>query len=230
MIKIIPAILAKSYEEFESMVRKIEPYSELVHLDIADGEFVPNKTIDGYEELQRINTNLNFEVHLMVKNPESIIDRWLKTKAVRYLVHYESTGELDFLINQVRQNGKELACVLNPQTDYSALEPYIDPVRSRARDRVASPEDRGAATSNGIDLVQFMTVDPGFYGSPFLPEVLEKIRNFHSRYPNKIIQVDGGINPETIKLVEEVGASRAAVGSYIFKSDNIEKALKELNV
>lgn len=207
-MKIIPAILAKTFDEFQSMVKKIEPYTDLVHLDIADGEFVPNKTIDGYGELQKINTNLNFEVHLMVKNPENIIDHWLKTKAVRYLVHWESTNEYDAVINSFGMNGKEFGFVFSPGTDYTAIEPCIDKV----------------------NLVQFMTVDPGFYGSPFLPEVLEKIRNFHSQYPAKIIQVDGGIKPEIVKLVESAGASRAAVGSYIFKSGNIEKALKEFNV
>lgn len=206
MIKIIPAILAKTYEEFENMVRKIEPYTDLVHLDIADGEFVPNKTISGYDELKRINTNLNFEIHLMVNNPESQISNWFLTKAVRYLIHWESTHDYDAVINQFGINGKEFGFVFNPETDYSSIESHIDK----------------------IDLVQFMTVDPGFYGSPFLPEVLERIRNFHNQYPNKIIQVDGGINPETVKLVEEAGASQAAVGSHIFRSDNIEKAIKEL--
>lgn len=207
-MKIIPAILAKTYDEFESMVRRIEPYTDLVHLDIADGEFVPNKTIDGYEELKKINTNLNFEVHLMVKNPESVIEQWLQTKAVRYLVHWESTLEYEAVINNFGINGKEFGFVLNPETDYQEIEPYID----------------------RIDLVQFMTVDPGFYGSPFLPEVLEKIRNFYIQYPVKIIQVDGAIKPEIVKLVEAAGVSRAAVGSYIFQSGDIEKALKELNV
>lgn len=208
MIKVIPAVLAKTFEEFETMIRKIEPYTDLVHLDIADGEFVPNKTIGGYEELQKINTNLNFEVHLMVKNPENIINSWIKTRAIRYLIHWESTEEFKDLINQFQGSGKELGGVLNPETDYSIIESFI----------------------GELDMVQFMTVNPGFYGSAFLPEVLEKIRNFHSVYPSKIIQVDGGINPETVKLVESAGASRATAGSYIFQSDNIKKALKDLNV
>ena len=208
MIKIIPAILAKTYEEFETMVRKVEPYADLVHLDIADGKFVPSKTINGHEELTKIETKLNFEIHLMINNPESVIGKWLKTKAVRYLIHSESADGLDALINQFKENSKEFGCVLNPQSDYSAIEQYI----------------------GRIDIVQFMTVDPGFYGSPFLPDILEKIRNFHIKHPNKIIQVDGGIKPETIKLVQDAGASRAAVGSYIFQSSDFKKAIEELNV
>jgi len=207
-MKIIPAILAKSYEEFEAMVRKVESYADLIQLDIADGEFVSNNTIGGIEEIQKIETKLDFEIHLMISNPESAIPLWLKTKASRYLIHAESAANLDALINQLKENGKEFGCVLNPGTEYSVIEPYLDM----------------------IELVQFMTVDPGFYGSPFLPEVLEKIRSFHGQYPSKIIQVDGGMNMETVKLAEEAGASRAAVGSYIFRSDNIEKAIQELNV
>lgn len=208
MIKIIPAILAKTLEEFESMVRQIEPYTDLVQLDIADGDFVPNKTISGYEELQKIDTKLNFEVHLMVNSPEKVIEHWLKTRAVRYLIHWESTASLDVLINQISGNGKEVGCVLNPQTDYSAIGPYID----------------------RINLVQFMAVDPGFYGSPFLPEVLEKIRRFRAQYPNRIIQVDGGIHSETIGLVSGVGANSVVLGSHIFsEGKDIAEVMKKLN-
>lgn len=207
-MKIIPAILAKTEEEFQNMIKRIEPYTDLVHLDIADGGFVPNKTIDGYKELEKIDTKLNFEVHLMVNDPENVISNWLGTEVIRYLVHSEAVNDFDFLINKVNVAGCEVGCVFNPKTDYSVAKPYID----------------------RINLFQFMTVDPGFYGSPFLSEVLDKIRDFHTRYPNKLIQVDGGIKPETIKLAESCGATSAAIGSHIFQSDNIEKALKELNV
>ncbi|OHB18018.1 MAG: hypothetical protein A2913_00450 [Parcubacteria group bacterium RIFCSPLOWO2_01_FULL_40_65] len=206
MIKVIPAILANTSEEFENMVKKIEPYTDLVHLDIGDGGFVSNKTIDGYKELEKVQTELNFEIHLMVDNPGNLIDNWLSTKAIRYLVHLEAVDDFDFLINKINTAGREVGCIFNPKSNYSAVEPYID----------------------RISLFQFMTVEPGFYGSPFLPEVLDKIRDFHIRYPSKKIQVDGGIKPEIIKLVETAGAISAAVGSYIFKNDNIEKALKEL--
>ncbi len=209
MIKIIPAILAKSYVEFEEMVRKIEPHADLVHLDIADGEFVPNKTIGGYEELMKIDTKLNFEIHLMINNPESQIGQWLRTKAIRYLIHWESTAEIDTVISEFGVNGKEIGFVFNPQTDWSAIEPYID----------------------RINLVQFMTVDPGFYGSLFLPEVLEKVRKFHAQYPSKRIQVDGGIHSSTIQAVIETGASSVVLGSHIFSEGrDIGEALKELNV
>ena len=208
-MKIIPAILAKTYDEFEGMVKKIEPYTDLVHLDIADGEFVPSKTIDGIEELKKIGTKLDFEVHLMVKNPENRIDKWLETKASRYLIHQESTDDMDNLIDMIKAAGREAACVLNPATDFKTIEPYLDKV----------------------GLVQFMTVDPGFYGSPFLPEVLEKIRKFRDRHPEKPIQVDGGIHSSTIKLVFEAGVGSAVLGSHIFSEGrDIGEVIKELNV
>lgn len=208
-MKIIPAILAKTSDEFEDMVKKIEPYADLVHIDIADGEFVPNKTIGGIEELQKSETKLDFEVHLMVKNPENMIDKWLETRAVRFLVHQESTKEMDHLVSMIKAAGREAAGVLNPSTDFKTMEPYLEK----------------------LDLVQFMTVDPGFYGSPFLPEVLEKIRKFRELHPEKPVQVDGGIHSDTIKMVAETGASSAVLGSHIFfEGKDIVEVIKEFNV
>ena len=208
-MKIIPAILAKTPEEFERMIRLVEPYTDLVHLDIADGEFVPNKTIDGFEELKKINAKLNFEIHLMIKNPENIIDRWLETKATRFLIHWESTSDFRNLIKKIRSEEREVGGVLNPETNYNVLKSYI----------------------SELDLVQFMTVDPGFQGSPFLPEVLGKIKSFHIQYPNKAIQVDGGIHSGTVKLVSEAGADSAVLGSHIFSEGrDVGEVLDELNV
>ena len=208
-MKIIPAILAKSYEEFESMIRKIEPYTDLVHLDIADGEFVSSKTIGGCEELEKINTNLNFEVHLMIKNPENSIDRWLKTKAIRYLIHWESTEGFKNLIEQVHKAGKEFGGVLNPETDYNVIRPYV----------------------NDLEVVQFMTVNPGFYGGGFVEGVLDKISEFHKEYPGKTITADGGIHSITAQKVVAAGANTLILGSHIFYEDrDLGEALKELNV
>ena len=191
------------------MVKKIEPYTDLVHLDIADGEFVPNETIDGIEELKKINTDLDFEIHLMVKNPEEKIDKWLETGAMRFLVHQESAGDTDNLVNMIRAAGREPGLVLNPRTDFKTIEPYIDKV----------------------NLVQFMTVDPGFYGSPFLPEVLEKIIKFRGRHPDKTVQVDGGIHSDTIKLAAGAGADSAVLGSHIFSENHdIGKVLNDLKL
>ena len=208
-MKIIPAILAKSYEEFESMIRKIEPYTDLVHLDIADGEFVSSKTIGGCEELKKINTKLNFEVHLMVSKPEDIIDKWLETKAIRYLIHWESTEGFKNLIERVHKTGKEFGGVLNPETDYNVIRPYV----------------------NDLEVVQFMTVNPGFYGGGFVEGVLDKISEFHKEYPGKAIAADGGIHSITAQKVVAAGANTLILGSHIFYEDrDLGEALKELNV
>jgi len=206
LITIIPAILAKSYEELESKVRKIEPFTPLIHVDIADEIFVPNRTIEGFKEIEKINTSVKFEVHLMVNMPELILDEWLTTKVIRFLIHIEATKKMDELIEKVHGVGKKIGIALNPSTKFQTVEPCLDKV----------------------DLVQFMTVYPGFQGSDFAPEVLEKIREFRSRHPLKIIQVDGGVNPYTLGLVKEAGADRAVVGSYIFNSDNIKEAMERL--
>ncbi len=206
MIEVIPSILAKTSEEFESLVRRLEPYTDRVHLDIADGIFVPNKTIDGYKELMQINTNLKFDVHLMVQKPGEHIDEWLNTKADRYFVHSESDHDLKNCIYQLKNHLKEVGIVLNPDTDPGTVKGLIDMV----------------------DYVQFMTVNPGFYGAKFLDKVVDKISKFHSEYPKIKIVVDGGISKDTAPKVILAGASILISGSYIVNSSDFRKAINEL--
>src|SRR3990167_10522280 len=94
MVEIIPAILAKTPEEFREAVHKLEPYAERVHLDIIDGVFAQNTTVQGFRELGGLETPLAFDVHLMVSRPADILQEWLKTKADRFMVHVESEGDL----------------------------------------------------------------------------------------------------------------------------------------
>lgn len=210
-IQIIPAIIAKSYEEFESMIKKVEPYTDRVHLDIIDGEFAPNKTIEGFGELAKFienfqDTKLKFEVHLMVKKPENIINDWLKTDIDKYLIHWESTDKFNDLLALIKSKGNLFGPALNPETDLKVI------------DNIASK----------IDLVQLMSVHPGFYGKEFLPETADRIKTLHSKYADLKIQIDGGVNQETAKIIAETGANILVSGSYIVNSDNPGKAIKEL--
>ena len=207
MIKIIPSILAKTSEEFEKMVRMVEPYVERVQLDIADGDFVSTKTISGYEELKKIETKVEFDVHLMVSRPEDQMYFWYETKASRFLIHAETDHGHASLIDQIHFNGKKAGLVLNPETQIEKITELID----------------------GIDFVQFMTVAPGFYGSQFEESVINKILEFHGQYPSVPIFADGGINPETILRLIAVGVTSFVVGSYIMNSPDVGKAIEELS-
>ncbi len=206
MIEIIPAILTKDSDEFADMVKEIEPFSKKIHLDIADGVFVPNKTINGIEELNKIESELNITVHLMIKNPEEQMDDWLKTSTVGYIFHIEATGKPQELIKIIKENKKTVGIALNPKMPIETVMPYIDQ----------------------IDFVHFMTVEPGFYGSKFEESVVQKIVDFHKMHPNKQISVDGGVTPETAPKLVKAGVNILISGSYIFKSADIGEAIKNL--
>lgn len=206
MNKIIPSIIANSAEEFEKMIKLMEPYVDRIHLDVMDGVFVPNKTVSGYEELSKMETKLNFDVHLMVNNPEDQMYFWYQTKADRFLVHVESQADLRGLIDQIHSNNKMVGLVLNPATPAEVMHEFVD----------------------DIDFVQFMTVDPGQYGADFIEEVVSKIENFHAKYPSTPIGVDGGVSPQTAPKLLAAGVSVFVVGSYIFSAADVGKAIAEL--
>jgi len=207
MIEIVPAIIAKSFEELDEKVKIVDPYVSRAQIDIMDGEFVSNQTINGYDELKNLNSNLKFEVHLMVNHPEDYIKKLIDTGRVdKYVLHIESSGDLDSLIELIHDNGYQVGLSLNPETQNDALIDYVDK----------------------IDFVQYMTVDPGFYGSPFMENVLDKMSDLHFMHPEMSLQVDGGINEETASKAVQAGATTLVSGSYLFNHDDIAEAIKSL--
>ena len=168
-----------------------------------DGKFVPNNSIDFDFKLPK--TKCNFESHLMINDPE----KWIENNALKVdtiLVHYESINDPMKIINQVKDKNKKVGFVLNPETPFYKIENYLD----------------------YLDQVLIMTVNPGFYGSPFLPEMLEKITGLRKIKPELDIEVDGGIVPDTIGLVDRAGANMFVSGSYIVKSKNVKESLVNL--
>ena len=206
MLEIIPSILVKTKEELLQKIMAVEPHVERVHLDIADGIFVPNMTILGFEEIEELDTSLKIGVHLMVSKPENHIVRWLETPADKLVFHVEATSKAQEVIDAIKEAECEVGIALNPQTPVARIESFIDQV----------------------DFVHFMTVEPGFYGGKFVESVVEKIKDFHFYYPDKPIEVDGGITPETAPKLVEAGATTLVVGSYIWKSKDIGKAIEKL--
>lgn len=205
-MQIIPSILVKSYEEFEKLVQRYEPHVDRVQLDIIDGKFAPVVTIAGYEELSRIETSLIFDVHLMVKYPAEVLEKWYDTKADRIILHAESDGDLVPFLMQIRAHGKRPALALNPETPVSRIESLIP----------------------HCDFIQFMTVHPGSYGAKFLPDVLPKIADFHASHPQVAIAVDGGIVLATAQQVAKAGASILVVGNFLKNATDMTIALREL--
>ena len=201
--KIIPAIIAKSQEEFEEKINKVKDFVEIIQLDFMDAKFVPNSSIDFDFKLP--SSDCEFEAHLMINDPIGWVEKHYR-KVDTVLAHFESCKEPGKVIDFVKKKGKKVGFVLNPETPISLIESYFD----------------------DIDQVLIMTVNPGFYGSPFLVEMLDKIKELRKKCPNLDIEVDGGITDKTIGLVDKAGTNLFVSGSYIVKSDNVKKSVDSL--
>ncbi len=202
---IIPAIIAKSQEELKEKINKVKDFVDIIQLDFMDGKFVPNNSINF--DFKIPSTDCEFEAHLMIQDPLKWVKKHYK-KVDLILVHFESCKEHKKFIDYVKKKGKRIGFVLNPETSIESIENFL----------------------NDIDQILLMTVNPGFYGSPFLPEMINKIKNLRKICPNLDIEVDGGITDKTIGLVNKAGANLFVSGSYIVKSDNVKKALENLYI
>lgn len=200
---IIPAIIAKSQEELNESVIKVQNYSQIIQLDFMDGLFVPNNSINFDFKIPK--NNCIIEAHLMVKNPlEWIVKNCYKVDMI--LAHYETLINPQKIIDVVRNEEKKIGFVLNPETPINKLSDYIEQ----------------------LDQVLIMTVNPGFYGSPFIPEIVNKIAELRKIAPKLDIEVDGGITDKTINIVNKAGANLFVSGSYILKSKNVQLAFEKL--
>ncbi len=200
---VIPAIIAKNQAELNEKLHTIALFSKLIQLDVMDNQFVPNQSLDFDLKLPKVSAQ--YEAHLMVADPLEWIHHH-GHKVQRILIHYESCTKLDTALDAVHRIGKEAGLVLNPDTSVAVLNDYIDT----------------------IEQVLIMTVNPGFYGSPFLPEMLEKIQTLREQYPQLNIEVDGGVTADTIRSLDKAGANMFVSGSFIVKSSHPRQAMQEL--
>lgn len=207
-IKISPSILSADFSILKEEIEKLSD-ADYIHIDIMDGHFVPNLTF-GTKLINNIRkyTAQTFDVHLMVDDPDMYIPNLECADIIT--IHYESCIHLNRTINEIKKLGKMVGVALNPSTSEDVLKYIID----------------------DIDLILVMTVNPGFGGQKFISSQLEKIRNIRNliNSTNKKIdlEVDGGIDDKTSKLVIEAGANVLVSGSYIFKQNNYNKAIKSL--
>lgn len=200
---IIPAIIARTQEELDEKLSKVADYFKLIQLDIMDDKFVPNSSLNFDFKIPKLKCK--FEAHLMMENPKNWIDNF-SDKVNMILVHSESVDNYHSIIDLARKKNKQIGFVLNPESKVSKISDILDE----------------------IDQVLIMTVNPGFYGNPFLPKILEKISVLRKIKPNLNIEVDGGITDKTIKSVKNAGANMFVSGSYIVKSQNIKESINKL--
>ncbi len=200
---IIPAIIAKTQDELEEILDKINDHANLLQLDIMDGKFVPTNSLDF--DLKFPLQKYRYEAHLMVANPMDWIKRY-GDRVDTIIAHYESLNNVDTYIKKVSLLNKKIALAINPETEIKKILPYLQK----------------------LDQVLVMTVHPGYYGSQFLPEMVEKIKDIRMMYPEMDIEVDGGISTDTISSVNEAGANMFVSGSFIIKSDDVKKKIEIL--
>ena len=200
---IIPAIIAKNQDELDERLSKVIDYVNIIQLDFMDNDFVPNSSL--FFDFQLPDNKVEYEAHLMVSKPENWIEKHIE-KVDTILIHYESQYDIKNIIQTVKEKEKRIGFVLNPETSIDQISHILD----------------------DIDQVLIMTVNPGFYGSPFLPETMEKISDLRKLKKSLDIEVDGGITDKTIQEPYLAGANLFVSGSYIVKSENVEKSIQTL--
>ncbi|MCO4667458.1 ribulose-5-phosphate 3-epimerase [Streptococcus infantarius subsp. infantarius] len=212
--KIAPSILAADYANFASELKRIEETSaEYVHIDIMDGQFVPNITFGAdVVASMRKHSKLVFDCHLMVVNPERFVDAFAQAGADIMTIHAESTLHIHGALQKIKKAGMKAGVVINPGTPVSAIEPVL----------------------SLVDQVLIMTVNPGFGGQAFIPEMLEKVQKVAKIRDKKgydfDIEVDGGVDNKTIKACYQAGANVFVAGSYLFKASDLTAQVETLRV
>ena|SRR5690554_1109997 len=208
-MKIAPSVLTANFTKLAEEIKSIES-ADLIHIDIMDGNFVPNISF-GPAITKQINdlTNINLDVHLMVLNPLDWVEKFAFDKVEYITVHYESNNFLE-AINKIKTLNKKVGITIKPNTKVSEIKDYL---------KLA-------------DLVLIMSVEPGFGGQKFIPSSLDKVKELvelrtNNNY-NYLIEIDGGVNKETAPLVKEAGVDISVVGSYLFNQKDRKKTMEDL--
>jgi ribulose-phosphate 3-epimerase len=208
--KIAPSILSADFSKLGEEVKAVEQAgADYIHIDVMDGHFVPNITIGPIivRAVKRI-TNLPLDVHLMISNPDDFIDDFAQAGADILTVHAEAGYHLHRSLQHIRKIGIKSAVSLNPASPLSMIEYVLD----------------------GLDMVLLMTVNPGFGGQEFIPEVIPKIERLREMIDKRgldiELEVDGGIGPETINRVSSAGADVFVAGSAIYHSQDYAETIR----
>ena len=201
-IQISPSILSADFSQLGDEIKRLEDAgADMIHVDVMDGHFVPNLTF-GPSIISSIRnkTKKCFDTHLMISNPDEYIEQYKNAGSDIITVHKEVCGHLDKTLSSIKNVGCKAGVSINPGTDISGLEYVLDK----------------------IDLILVMSVNPGFGGQKFINSSIQKIKKIKELVQNFNIdiEVDGGIDDKTAKLVKNAGANILVSGSFIFSGEN----------
>jgi len=203
-IKVVPAILTEDPKSLKEMIHLADSFTDYIQIDIMDGRFVPSQSIT-YKDLIALPPGIIWEAHLMVERPENHLEDFAKAGAQKVIFHYEATSSPQNVISQARELGLKIGLAINPETDVTAFRPLV----------------------NKIDSILFLTVHPGFYGSRFIPEVLDNVKVLRQNEPDIEIGVDGGIKESNIVQIALTGVDVLYIGSAIFLQSHPAEKYRE---
>ena len=209
---VAPSLLSANFLNLEKDIEMLNrSEADWIHLDIMDGVFVPNISFGfAITNLLKKVTKKTLDTHLMIVQPEKFINEVKETGSTYMNVHYEATTHLHRVVQEIRNHGMKPAVTLNPHTPVSVLEDII----------------------TEVDMVLLMSVNPGYGGQKFITNTLKKVSQLKElilqRNSTALIEVDGGVNLETGKMLVDAGADVLVAGSFIFSSENPEELIKEL--
>ena len=196
MVDIAPSMLGADFSRMREAAEMVAPHSAYLHMDVMDGHFVPNLTM-GPDLVKSLEGIAPLDVHLMVTDPINFIEDFRDAGAEIISVHVEANNTLKAL-ESIKKNNMKAGIALNPSTPENSIEPFMDLA----------------------DLILVMSVEPGYCGQDFHENAVERVRHYKKTYPDKIIEVDGGVSPSNSKRLADAGADILVAGSAIFKADD----------
>lgn len=212
MVKVAPSILAADFANLQSEIELVERAgADWIHVDVMDGHFVPNITMGALVvDAIRPHTKLPLDVHLMIEQPDQYIESFANAGADIITVHVEACRHLHRTLHYIKSFGLQCGVVLNPHTPISTIEHLLE----------------------DVDVVLFMTVNPGFGGQSFIPAVLQKVKALaelkEQRGLSFEIEIDGGVNKDTVKDCVAAGATVVVAGSAIYGAADKGQALQQI--